>query len=419
MTVQAPSRPRGPDEPLVPMERADVEALEALIEEARQRARRRRRRNGAIALLLALAATAAAFSLLGRKSSSTPGAQAAQPAAVSLPPSPAGMIAFSASRGYSDDRVKVLLWSRAGVSDPHIRGWVDGWSPDGSRLLVARPGGIYSVRPDGGSVRLAAHGDARNAAWSPDGTELALEGHRVPGHRHWHQDLWHSHLHQMLVVGSDGRGLRRLRGWASDGGPINSLFAGNLAWSPDGHDLVFAGRTASDRRLWLYRVAADGRTPPRPLAIDARVESPLEPTWSPDGSRLAFSALVLRHDGPYVSGVYVMTADGSSVRRVAFDASGPVWSPDGSMLAFRGNGWYGTVHADGTQRHKVVAGGSWSGLSWSPDSRYLTFAGRSGAVHNGDVFAVHPDGTGLTRILHRPGFSISPLWRHGTATTEG
>jgi len=50
-----------------------------------------------------------------------------------------------------------------------------------------------------------------------------------------------------------------------------------------------------------------------------------EPTWSPDGSKIAF----VRKDG-----IYVMNADGSGQRRLTDAGGGPAWSPDGSKIAF-------------------------------------------------------------------------------------
>ena len=406
MSVEAPPRPRRTGRPAadapLPTERAELEALvEALIEEARQRARRRRRRNGTIAAIAVLSGVAM-LSLLGRSSPATLEAQDAASAGAIASGRPKGTIALT---DFGRGQAHVYLWTLSGVRDSGIRGRAFGWSPDGTRLLVQRGSALYVERLDGRhSVLLTRHGSGFNAAWSPDGTRVIFEGIApVPGH---------PAFRRILVVGADGRGLRLLPGWAVSGG----FFSGNVAWAPDGSDLVFAGRTASDERRGLYRVAADGSATPRRIAIRAAVRSPAQLTWSPDGSRLAFSETGWSSIGD----LFVMNPDGTDVRRIAVGGTGAVWSPDGSMLAFRTHGIGGTwvVRADGTQLKRLPAGG-WAGLSWSPDSKYVAFAGGAGHGTNGDVFAVRPDGTGLTRILHRPGDSYGlPLWRHGTASTE-
>ena len=67
MTVTAPPRPPRPSDPV---DREEIEALvEALIEEARQRAAAARRRRGAVAALVALVGVAL-FAVLGRSAQS-------------------------------------------------------------------------------------------------------------------------------------------------------------------------------------------------------------------------------------------------------------------------------------------------------------------------------------------------------------
>ena len=65
-----------------------------------------------------------------------------------------------------------------------------------------------------------------------------------------------------------------------------------------------------------------------------------KPAWSPDGSRIAFTCDRLVSQAPFQSSneICVMNADGSGVIAVtseptAFDA-GPTWSPDGTKIAF-------------------------------------------------------------------------------------
>src|SRR4051794_10077329 len=67
----------------------------------------------------------------------------------------------------------------------------------------------------------------------------------------------------------------------------------------------------------------------------------IDPTWSPDGTRIAFSS---NRDGNF--DIYTMAADGSDVQQVTFvdrehdwdyvESFEPTWSPDGTQLAFTG-----------------------------------------------------------------------------------
>ena len=56
------------------------------------------------------------------------------------------------------------------------------------------------------------------------------------------------------------------------------------------------------------------------------------PSWSPDGQKIAFMS-----DRSGNSEVYVMNADGSGVTRITFDPATdaePRWSPDGTRFIF-------------------------------------------------------------------------------------
>jgi dipeptidyl aminopeptidase/acylaminoacyl peptidase len=111
---------------------------------------------------------------------------------------------------------------------------------------------------------------------------------------------------------------------------------GATAVSPDGRWIVVAvTEPAYDedaRRNDLWIVPADGSKPPRALTAGKGGEG--DPAWSPDSTRLAFTA---KREGDDLSQVYVLPIEGGEARRVSNASGGaatPVWSPDGRALLF-------------------------------------------------------------------------------------
>ena len=166
----------------------------------------------------------------------------------------------------------------------------------------------------------------------------------------------------------------------------------------------------------IHVIRTDG-TGLKRLAASGDVE--VEPAWSPDGGKIAYSVGVHRS----VS-VRVMNADGSG--QVALtDGTGdfyPAWSPDGTRIAF--SRWYVGIHivnADGSGPTQVSSGASDRYPTWAPDGRIFFISGTEGSPSS-DVYSVEPDGSGLapvTRVGHVEAFSLSPDGRqlviHDTA----
>ncbi|MDE2753455.1 MAG: amidohydrolase, partial [Gemmatimonadota bacterium] len=133
-----------------------------------------------------------------------------------------------------------------------------------------------------------------------------------------------------------------------------------VALSPDGRTLAIdlLGR------IWV--IPADGGTA---RALTDPLGDARQPTWSPDGTRIAFQAY---WDGNYH--IWSVATDGSGLRqhtRGSFDHREPHWSPGGERIAFssdRGGSYdvWTLAVADGSVERVTNGEGSEYGPAFSP-----------------------------------------------------
>lgn len=183
-----------------------------------------------------------------------------------------------------------------------------------------------------------------------------------------------SEIYSMLP---DGSGLERLTfDAAEDVEP---------SWSPDGSRLVFSGGLSNDARsgeLFVMNQDGSGR-----IQLTNNLVPDMAPAWSPDGSRIAFQ----RQDAPGGNwDIYTMSVDGTNIVRLTFagisggGAAEPAWSPDGETIAFTaqagfpGAGPFGGIfvmNADGSAPRALAIDTAYCNYqpAWSPDGQRIAF----------------------------------------------
>jgi len=190
----------------------------------------------------------------------------------------------------------------------------------------------------------------------------------------------------------------------------------NPSWSPDGTTIAFVDESK------LYVIPATGGTRRR-LGI-RKVEQFAAPAWSPDSQRVAYVAPTSADRDT----LWTIRADGSGGRRVAQNVAEdtPRWSPDGSRIAYLKEmphylSAVFVVRTDGTGSHQVSSnrgGGSYArGESWSADGRLVFYnRGRFRDSEDSDIFAVSPSGRGgraLTHPFPAGGTNVEAQWLVG------
>src|SRR3989475_8856806 len=209
-------------------------------------------------------------------------------------------------------------------------------------------------------------------------------------------------------MNADGTGVTRLTTSASD-----DL---SPAWSPDGSKIAFQTNRDSGFSPEIYVMNVDGSGQTR---LTVNPADDITPAWSPNGTKIAFST---NRDGNYE--IYTMNADGTGATRLTSNAAndaGPTWSHDGTKIAFE-RGYFtiaGQIYVlDADSCHECIGTGPTNlsqsassnlGPAWSPDGTKIVFA--SSRDGNYELYAINPDGTGVTRLTSNTVSDTEPNWQ--------
>ena len=274
------------------------------------------------------------------------------------------------------------------VSDPELNAIGPRWSPDGQRLVFGvepRSGDLWTRPVSGGEpVRIAE--DVRAdfvehlSCWSPDGSWVAFVRSGPDSEAIW----------KMPVSGGDP--VQVTQGTSSG-------FATGLSWSPDGKTIAFNSDMSGQTEVWT--VPVDGGEPDRITTLGGTGHM----EFSPDGQTVAF---ISRAGGKF--NIWTVPSSGGTAEPLvdfAADCWGPSWSPDGTQLAFvsrghEGGDWYIWILSVESGETTRLAKGVFP--AWSRDADDISF------VQGTDIWKVAASGGAPALLLTFDGDAPRHAW---------
>lgn len=251
-------------------------------------------------------------------------------------------------------------------------------------------------RTDASGVRQLTHNRLIEEApsWSPDGSRIAFfREDEEAGVQLWVMDA--NGRRERLVHTVGGR-----MGDSATYSP--DMSDSGITWSPNGKRLAFA----LDGRPGIFAIDLDGSD------LTELFSKGGTPEWSPDGRRIMFTHVHEYDSDSAFYELWMMDADGGRPRPFlqpfGADIRHPTWSPDGTKIAYSegqftvdnapGTGDVSTYHVyvievvDRYSARRVTTERGEMHPSFSPDGTRLVY------VQHEDLFTVGVDGNGIDRM---------------------
>ena len=203
-----------------------------------------------------------------------------------------------------------------GGQDPNLFNPCGNPSPDGTLLLCetfsndGSQNGIHTIRSsDGGGlaqITLNPGGDDLPGGWSPNGKQIVFQRLDSNGDSKG-----------LFVVNVNGTGLRQIT-------PADFDLSSTGQWSQQGNEIVFSRHVTPDVHSSIWVVHSDGtglhEISVRPASAcggadaDPDAQGCNSPTWSPDGTTVAF---VRSHSNDVDGEIYTVKVDGTGLTQVS------------------------------------------------------------------------------------------------------
>jgi Tol biopolymer transport system component len=292
-----------------------------------------------------------------------------------------------------------------------VCGSINGQTNSGKLIFVDDSGRLLLINADGTGQTILTTGNTirdNNPEYSPDGSKIAFD--RTPS----------SGQTDIFVMNADGTNPHAV----TSGGPLtapDTNVNSDPTWSPDGTKLAFISNRDGKNKLEVWVVNVDGSgliklTTNIQLSTDSGgpvYGHDLGPSWSPDGTRIAFAS---GRDSLSNTELYVMNSDGSNQTRFTNNTNDdryPTWSPDSQRIAFYRNGSSTTginvMNRDGSNEVNVMHDGFIP--AWSPDGTRFAFQRLDPSIgYKSALFIMNADGSNPVEITNNTFNSFAQAW---------
>lgn len=270
----------------------------------------------------------------------------------------------------------------------------------GPQSGTSGPADVFSIDPLGGE----ALNLTKDNGFSEERPAVSADGRVV--YMGFRDEGWN-----IFKMNADGSGIVNL---TKTKHPIVNF---EPTWSPDGSEVVFMRQDAGGQDLW--RVGADGSGPENLTETPGVEESGAE--FSADGTKIAYVGTGPKPccDPEYNNDIWIMDTDGSDQTQLTKtnypqQNLSPTWSPDSTKIAYSAAPSEGSADAgfhvmdsDGSDQVRPLPGGfpvSSLNLAWSPDGTKIAYQPMAGGL-----WVMNPDGTGAAPLAGNTG-NAYPSW---------